>query len=300
MNPQALPRRVWNVFGVLRSCPDSLHMSTFHPGSIVNLFHAKNHWQPSVFMSAFFPHLSANASSRLLPASQRICRVGHQRSEMTYLGYLTDILYRCISSCAAVAYLPFHLAREECRIKRIENEKIRNERAGTLGTLLAMRPDLSRLLKTRFSDGPTTLVFLTNFANTFSPVSRELSEHVDPSILDGLCDTIFFVQQDAHFLYLNRNNLRPPSKLTRLWPRLLILPPLTLYCLKMLYASRETLIDLVRDTLETSQYFLRDWLLEPLHGVYRTIRAGGEGVIVRPEAIAADLNVSGSVPNVPC
>lgn len=50
-------------------------------------------------------------------------------------------------------------------------------------------------------------------------------------------------------------------------------------------------MDMAQDAFETSKNFLEDWLLQPLYGVYRTIRAGGdEAMIVRPESIAADLD----------
>ena len=93
-------------------------------------------------------------------------------------------------------------------------------------------------------------------------------------------------------VFKNKDGLRP-SRLTLLWSKLLFLPPLTLYCVKTVYASRETIIDLARDALEASRKFVRDWLLEPLRGVYETIRAGREeAVLVRPESVSADLDVS--------
>lgn len=50
-------------------------------------------------------------------------------------------------------------------------------------------------------------------------------------------------------------------------------------------------MDMAQDAFETSKNLLEDWLLQPLYGVYRTIRAGGdEAMIVRPESIAADLD----------
>lgn len=43
---------------------------------------------------------------------------------------------------------------------------------------------------------------------------------------------------------------------------------------------------------ETVENFFADWLFEPCRDVIRTIRAGGEeGVIVRKEGVAADLDV---------
>lgn len=49
---------------------------------------------------------------------------------------------------------------------------------------------------------------------------------------------------------------------------------------------------MVRDARETVRGFVEGWLIEPLLGVVRTIRAGGKGeVLVRGEGVAADLEV---------
>ena len=44
---------------------------------------------------------------------------------------------------------------------------------------------------------------------------------------------------------------------------------------------------------ETVEGFVWGWLMEPLMGVLRTVRTGGEdGVIVRKEGVTADFDVS--------
>jgi len=94
-----------------------------------------------------------------------------------------------------------------------------------------------------------------------------------------------------HAAFIHKHDLRRPSRLTLLWPRILLLPPLTLYCLRTLNASRASLIEVVKEVVQTVDGFLRGWLLEPLRDVLKTVRAGGEdGVIVRKEGIAADLD----------
>lgn len=135
--------------------------------------------------------------------------------------------------------------------------------------------------------------FLVEFVIALGSVtSVELSEQNVLSKFMELSKAILVTRKKEHASYLDDRDLRRPSRLTLLWPRLLLLPPLTLYCVKALYTSRATLIDVAMDTLETMHNFVADWLLEPLREVFRTIRTGGEeGVIVRREAVSADLNV---------
>ena len=66
-----------------------------------------------------------------------------------------------------------------------------------------------------------------------------------------------------------------------------------LYAIRTAYASRATLEELARDSLETIKGFWEDWVLEPLRGIARTVRAGrDDGVIVTKESVRADLDVS--------
>jgi nuclear-control-of-ATPase protein 2 len=49
---------------------------------------------------------------------------------------------------------------------------------------------------------------------------------------------------------------------------------------------------MAHDARETLENFFKDWLLEPIKDVIKTIRTGGEeGVIVRKEGVAADMDV---------
>ena len=96
-----------------------------------------------------------------------------------------------------------------------------------------------------------------------------------------------------HSAEIKTGELRRPSWLTLTWPQLVLLPPLALYAIRTAYASRATLEELARDSLETIKGFWEDWVLEPLRGIARTVRAGrDDGVIVTKESVRADLDVS--------
>ena len=64
-----------------------------------------------------------------------------------------------------------------------------------------------------------------------------------------------------------------------------------------------TLEEFARGAGETVRGFWEDWVVEPLRGIVRTVRAGREdGVIVTKESVRADLDVSvcwGSDPGFP-
>ena len=243
-------------------------------------------------MSILFPHLKGNPSvtlTRFRPASY----VDPQSSASTILSILHNAARWLVNGLT----FPLRLARDECRLKREEHEKIRNDSAQVLGKLIGMRPALMRALATKpeglSTKGAPNPDFLVEFVTALgSAASVELSQQNVLSNFMVLSKTILVTRKKEHASYLDDRDLRQPSRLTLLWPRLLLLPPLTLYCVKTLYASRATLTHLAVDTLETVHDFVADWLLEPLREVFRTIRAGGEeGVIVRREAVSADLNV---------
>ena len=244
-------------------------------------------------MITVFPHLGVTPSSSLVHFRfGRTLHVDGPRSAIEYtLSWYTD-------KCLAILYYPIHLVREECHMKRRENEKIRNGRAEALGKLVGLRPRLSQLLERSRGeeDSSASHALLAEFATTLDSVTLSTAAESDMlSLLERSSHTLFITHEQAHLSCLDKDGLRRPSRLTLLWPKLLFLPPLTLYCVKTVYASRETIIDLARDALEASRNFVRDWLLEPLRGVYQTIRTGGEeAVLVRPESVSADLDVSSS------
>lgn len=285
----AFPKRILNLLRVLRSSNGVLH----RPSSLRDFFLNQGQHQPNPFASIFFPHLKSIPLARVHP----VFYVEAQTPTSTFLSILSNTVRRVVNGIAFALYFPLRLSRDECRLKREDNENIRNDKAEVLGKLIGMRPALMRALTVNHegpsNDGAPHPDFLAEFVIALgSAASVELSEQAPLVNFVALFKTILVTRKEEHASYLDDKQLRRPSRLTLLWPRLLLLPPLTLYCVKTLYASRATLTDLAKDTLETIHTFVVDWLLEPLREVLRTIRAGGEeGVIVRREAVSADLNV---------
>lgn len=202
-----------------------------------------------------------------------------------------------IRTVISLLKFPVRLAREECQLRRKTLEKVRDKRAEVLGKLLELRPLLANALEADYNisiTGSSTqnqalMVFLSKFAVV---TSGDISQNAAIPLIEQLVGA-FKDQRIMHDAYLEAHDLRRPSRLTLLWPRLFLLPPLTLYCAKYIYASRATLADVMHDVLNTVHNFFKGWLFDPMMDVLATIRAGGEdGVIVRREAVAADFDVS--------
>jgi nuclear-control-of-ATPase protein 2 len=115
------------------------------------------------------------------------------------------------------------------------------------------------------------------------------------SLLDALDTTssrVLPIHTSLHKEDLRTYSLLRPSGLVRIWPRLLVLPPLTLYAIQRISASQDTLFSLAKDAWETMKGFWRGWLVEPLADIAKTVRTGGESsIIVQKGSINADLEV---------
>jgi nuclear-control-of-ATPase protein 2 len=188
--------------------------------------------------------------------------------------------------------------------KRRELESIRNQKAEALGRLAQLRGTLSSVIK----DQPwNTQAFVHVLAciiggettTTYAPASVDAMDGTTPSPLPELLrlsTAVFTSQRDSQAHIVSRN-LRRPSRLTLIWPNLLLLPPLCIFALRSAYTSRATLAEVTKDARETAEGFINGWLIEPMKEVLHTVRAGGEdGVIVRKEGVAADFDVRALIP----
>ncbi|TFY63583.1 hypothetical protein EVJ58_g3167 [Rhodofomes roseus] len=199
-------------------------------------------------------------------------------------------------SAIQVVSLPLDLTKGECRHKHQELKRLRDERAEMLGTLVNMRDLLAASLDDQSPEGMTKL----------DEFSFALQQFVRGDAIDAPAGTVPSLQNIAAALSnttgeqsssalrtpsLYAQNLARPSRLTLLWPRLVLLPPLALYAAKTAYASRASMCQMGREAVETMKSFWEQWLLEPLRGVVKTVRAGGEdGVIVSRESVQADID----------
>jgi nuclear-control-of-ATPase protein 2 len=188
--------------------------------------------------------------------------------------------------------LPFQLTSQEIHVKRLELERIRDERAEALGKLTSKHVDISRALR---NDLGERAAFLQVVNEVLVGQHADTAELGYGSLLDALVTTsskVLPMHTSLHKEDLRKYSLLRPSRLVRIWPRLLVLPPLTLYAIQRISASQDSLRCLAKDTWETLKGFWRGWLVEPLTDIAKTVRAGGEGnIIVQKGSIDADLEV---------
>ncbi|KAF8204420.1 ATP synthase regulation protein NCA2-domain-containing protein [Mycena galopus ATCC 62051] len=255
---QTLPSRLIRVFrtilDALRAQNLPLRLSSFTPSTLFRLL-PPTAFRPSAMTSSFFPHLAHEQSLTSLVWT-------HHPSQ-----YLNSIW--------SAIFFPLDLAREECRYKRKKLEKLVNERSEQLGHLAQLR------LATTSHAFPSQLAVCISGEPSPGQDDAEGVQHISSLLLPGHIAEHFDVVQQ----------FRRPSRLTLLWPKLLLIPPLTLYALRSLYASRASIMEMARDAKETIAGFIRNSLIDPLKEVLKTVRTGGEdGVIVRKEGVAADFD----------
>jgi nuclear control of ATPase protein 2 len=190
--------------------------------------------------------------------------------------------------------LPLQLTSQEVHIKRLELERIRDERAEALGELASQHEHISRALR---KDLDERAAFLQVIEQVLVGQQRvDAAKLGSPtSLLDALVTTssnVLPIHKSLHEEGLRTYSLIRPSRLVRIWPRLLVLPPLTLYAIQRISASQDTLLSLAKDAWETMKGFWRGWLVEPVADIAKTVRAGGEGsIIVQKGSINANLEV---------
>lgn len=292
---QSLPSRLRRVLWLIRTRKMSVRLSSFHPSSIARFYWDAAPIRLNPFTIALFPYLR-DQSSAVTSFSPVITGKSTRPDSLVALAekIRNGVMYSMQRGFSLLLF-PLRLAREECQLRRKELEKVRDERAEVLGKLLELRPLLANGLEADFNvsvtgssvDNQALTAFLFKFAIV---TSGDASQKATLPLIEQLLDT-FKNHGIMHDAYLEAHDLRRPSRLTLLWPRLFLLPPLTLYCAKHIYASRATLADLMLDVVNTVQNFFKGWLFDPIKDVLITIRAGGEdGVIVRREAVAADLD----------
>lgn len=299
---QTLPLRITSLFGdvlrILHSNNQSLSISAFKPSSIRSLL-SRDTGRPGSIIARIFPHLhthprlvppplapfgtyslslhsTSTSPSNIIASAIRVLR--HTFSLVTH--YLVHFVT-----------LPVQLASHEIHAKRLELERIRNERAEALGELTSKRDDLSRVLRKDLNE---RTAFLQVISQVLIGQNVDTARSgLDVSLLDALAATssrVVPIHMSLHRENMRTYSLIRPSRFVRIWPRLLVLPPLILYAVQRVSASQDTLFSLTSDAWETLKGFWRGWLVEPLTEIAKTVRTGGEGgIIVQEGSMSADL-----------
>lgn len=180
---------------------------------------------------------------------------------------------------------PLHLTRDECKDKRKQLEQLRNERAAALGRFAVA----SQALEVDLTSGN---VNLSRALQEFEALGASLSlREGSLQSLNIALDSIG-IYQSSHTVALAP--LQRPSRWVLLWPRLLLIPPITYFVLGWAWSSREDIKKNIREGMDTARAFYQSWLVEPIRSILATVRTGGdEGVrVISKDALKADMDVS--------
>ncbi|KAI0822022.1 NCA2-domain-containing protein [Trametes gibbosa] len=305
---QTLPLRVASLtrtlLSTLRSHNIPFQLSVLKPSSLRQLFPSHGTLRPNALTLALFPHLHNQPYNIALTASKGppdfTLTSSPKKAASSAYGVFLQTFSNIARAGSTLATLPVELARSECKFKRRELERIRDERAEVLGVLVELRDQLSTALED--DDHDRAVAGIAQFTALLQAVvdGEHAMSPTAPHQLstDGVVDHLSMLANytlpshiSLHSAELKSGQLRRPSRLTLLWPRLVFLPPLALYAVRTAYASRASLHELAREAVETAKSFWESWILEPLRGIIKTVRAGhDDGVIVTRESVRADLN----------
>ena len=311
----ALPLRIFNLFGDVLHKPHSnnqhISFSVFKPSSIRDLHNdLRDTGRSHSIRARMFPHLRTHSS--LVPPP--LVPLGVYRSILcppskSPPNIIASAYHSLCDNTSLVARyilhyvtLPFQLASQEIHVKRLELERIRDERAEALGELTSKHDDISRTLREDLDQRAAFLQVINQVL---------VGQHLDKtnlgtpsSLLDALDTTsskVLPMHASLHKEDLHTYSLLRPSRLVRIWPSLLVLPPLTLYAIQRIRAVPNTLLSLAKNALERPKGFWRGWFIEPLTEIARTVRTGGEGSIISQKGnIDADLQVLICHPRISC
>ncbi|KAJ7216780.1 ATP synthase regulation protein NCA2-domain-containing protein [Mycena haematopus] len=254
--PSRLSRVLRTVVDALRAHHLPLRLSSFTPSTLFRLL-PPTAFRPSAVTSSFFPHLEHEPTLASLFWTRSSLRPS-----------------QCLRTIWSALFLPLDLTREECRYKRRKLENLMNERAEQLGRLAQLR------LATTSDAFPSWLASCISGEPSLEPDDAENVQRVSSSLLPA---TLLSMPMPFDN-FADRPSL---SYVAETGPH----PALTLYALRSLYTSRASIVQLARDAKETAEGFLKNSLIDPLKEILKTVRTGGEdGVIVRKEGVAADLD----------
>ena len=82
-----------------------------------------------------------------------------------------------------------------------------------------------------------------------------------------------------------------PSRLTRLWIPMLLVPPLIKYGSRTARQNQDWIRSQIQNAGETVRGWVVGWVVQPLEGVVQTLKGGGEGLGVAPDSVKSDQAV---------
>lgn len=290
----ALPKRISNAALAV------LHVARTQNVTVPSLLSSQSFRLRNLLATSLFPHLDRQhtLSALSLKSPSAILSAARASSPPDIPGIITSFLTK-VSKAIRATYklltLPFELVQQECYYKRRHLQRIRNERAFSLGYLAQQRSRLEHAINKSGQDSAQELSnFLLIVVESVSG-KQSPSEGLPPSTLLNELVKSLPVHKRGHASMLRSSSLLRPSVLTRTWPKVILLPPLLFFALRTIHDRRDSLHEIAQEVQETIEGFVNGWVIDPVNDILKTVRAGGEGdegIIVRKEGVKADLDVS--------
>jgi len=130
------------------------------------------------------------------------------------------------------------------------------------------------------------------------PSRRSRSSHSPPSLQSTANPTSLVAILTTHLPRV-RSSIdktltvhKRPSFIMRYWFPLLFLPPAVYATVQTFARNKQWMKEQVLTAKETVRGFIVQWVWEPLEGIGKTIRGGGEGLGVAPTTVQSDQDVS--------
>ncbi|KAJ3981467.1 ATP synthase regulation protein NCA2-domain-containing protein [Lentinula detonsa] len=274
---QTLPSRVSNLLQTTTKAAENIRWST--P-------------RPEVIFTSFFPHL---IQRRYLYRSETFQKLRLPGPSFNIRKELVQSIRNFLQTIHKMLLVPLHYTLQEVSLKKLELLRIRDDRARTIGSLVLLRPEVQKFLESKVSlpdNEPGQLMHLTrDLLLAVNPESVQDEHNASDFTLFRLSTLANLSQRNS--LQLHTLGLSRPSRLTRLWPRLVFGPPLLLYSTYYLYSSRGTLLNFVYDAKDVFNGFIVDWCVKPLAGVLDTVKTSKSdqaGWLVTKEGVQADYD----------
>lgn len=275
-----------------------LHVARTQNVTVTSLLSSQSFRLRNLLATSLFPHLDRQhtLSALSLKSPSAILAAARASSPPDIPGIITSFLTK-VSKAIRAAYklltLPFELVQQECYYKRRHLQRIRNERAYTLGYLAQQRSRLEYAINNSESTQELSNFLVIIIESVSGNQSR--SEGLPPSSLLNELVISLPIHKHGHASMLRSSSLLRPSVLTRTWPKVILLPPLLFFASRTIYNRRDSLHEIAQEVKETIEGFVNGWVIDPVNDILKTVRAGGEGdegIIVRKEGVKADLDVS--------
>lgn len=260
---------------------------------------------PDIIIGALWPHATASLDSSDERRDATLTASSLTRGSRSGLGgrSLTGPL---LLLKRAKKLSPLSLTVHEAHKKRQLLAERRAQLAQKLGDLALTALDVtssSAAAQTGSAEdvGEQCYILMSKLRSTLLDHDTEPNEPADDSLQQSLLQVLSSpILSSSQTIRTERApiGLSPPSRLSIIWPSLILYPALLLLSIRITSRNRKVLSEALFNAKETAKGFFRYWVVQPLSELLDTIRVGdaqsgtdgdGGGSIVTKEGRRADL-----------